>query len=291
MMKLHYTLLFLLTISFRLAAQEEESSTYPLGVFADNQQTLVFGSTINVRQSPAKDASVVAQLSAGDAVTVLATDAATLRLNGWTAPWVKIAFRKDGKRLEGYAWAGVFSPSSVRLGDVTIVYGITKAEIEKIENAGDGGQGSSGKYAVEIRALRGNQILSTVATTVFMDGGYYSQFTKYNNLGIKQFKNWVKLSYNFDACGYPSYEIWCAWDGAKLTMLPVLSTISDAGVFFDSESYLFPETEGGLPDVLLYQHEHGEGMIEDGASDYTKQLRTMTWNGKAYLKPKLKGQD
>lgn len=283
------TCLLLLFFSFSclLSAQEEESATHPLGVFADNQKALVFGSKVNIRQSPAKDAPVLTQLTAGEAVTVLATDAATLTLNGLTAPWVKIAFQKDGKRQEGYAWAGILSPATQALGDVTLVYGVTKAAIEKMEGVKPEEQGTSGKYDVEIRALRGGQVVSTVAATIFMDGGYYSQLFKYDNLGLKQFRNWVLLRYGFDACGYPSYEIWCAWDGARLNLLPVLSTISDAGVFFDAEAYLFPETEGGLPDMLLYQHEHGEGMIEDGASDYSKKQRVMTWNGKAYVKPKL----
>ncbi|MBK6997499.1 MAG: hypothetical protein IPH31_22325 [Lewinellaceae bacterium] len=69
-------------------------------------------------------------------------------------------------------------------------------------------------------------------------------------------------------------------------MLPALSSVSEAGLFSYSKNYLFPKSKDGMAEVLLFQVEQTEGMIEDGNYSYTQRLRQMIWNGKVWEKTK-----
>ena len=283
---------FLLPLSLLLSTamsgqtDPEESVTVVLRALPADHATRVFGDKINVRQAPNKDAAVVDQLTIGEPVTIIAEDPAEMTLNGWTAQWRKIAYTRNGKRREGFAWGGVLSPIALQAGDVSFVYNIVKSTSKK-EKGPDGAVYDNPEHDIEIRAVRGGAIASTVRLRLGFQPDYLSEAFLYNHLGLKQYKNVLKFTFHYEACGYTAYDVWCVWDGRQLVQLPVLESASDAGAFFDSETYLFPEVQGGVEGMLLYQHEHGEGMEMDGTYDYTRRLRPMTWNGKAYAKPKL----
>lgn len=282
-MKYLTTIASLLFLSNCLSAQEPISQTESSGlaVFSANQETLVFGDKINVRSGPKKDASVLTQLLVGEAVKILAQDTATLTLNGWTANWAKIEFNKNGKQ-QGYVWGGVLSPTALRLGDVSFVYGVVRSEIENKKE-----EYAPRKHDIEIRAVKANRIISTVKTELVMESGYSTQAFLYEDLGLPNFNKALNFNFFYEACGYPSYDVWCLWDGSSLTALPTLTSVADGGVFYDSEEYIFPENKEGVAETLLYKHEHYEVTDEENELDYdkTERVRKMKWNGKTYEKP------
>jgi hypothetical protein len=269
------------------SAQEplKESAYVKINSFSENEnhQTLVFGDKINVRTAPNKDAQILTQLLAGEAVTVLSSDTAQLTQNGWTTNWVKIAFDKNGKRQEGYAWGGVLSFKGIQVGDVLFVYGVVKKSEDDTEGFA--------KYEIEIRAVRKNQIISSVKTEIGMESAYDTQAFLFGDLGLRPYKNVLSCQFTFGACDYPQYEVPCLWDGSKLALLPTLLSVFNAGVFTHSESYLFPKSEGGISDSLLFQVEETEGSEGEEGYSSTHQVVKMNWNGKAWEKPDLENED
>lgn len=284
-MKLILPIIVTLFLSTRIQAQEplQQANATLLDQFPEQHPTAVFGDKINVRAAPAKDAPVVTQLFAGEAVTVLVSDTARLTQNGRTACWAKISFLKEGNRQEAYAWGGVLSPNVLKVDQTTFTYGMTKVETSK---KGEEDYAPS-KREVEIRAVRNNRIISSVKVDLIFESGYYTEAYLYGNLGLKTWSNVLKFTFFYEACGYPSYDLWCLWDGNKLILLPSLLTVSDAGVFAHVENYLFPESENGIPDTLLIEQKEVQGMIEDGTYDYTQKIRPIKWNGKTFEKPDM----
>jgi len=279
---------FIHLLASSLFAQEplQKSAHTETDNFPSNHQTLVFGDKVNVRTAPDKDAQVLTQLLAGEAVIVLSMGTEPLTQNGWTRNWAKIAFNKNGKRQEGYVWGGLLSFSAVQAGDVSFVYSVMK----KSENDSYG----AAKYEIEIRAIRNNQIISSVKTEIEMETGYYTEAYLYGNLGLEEYKNVLSFHFSYDGCGYPQYEIWLLWDSSKLEPLPVLNSSYNGDIFSESEEYIFPENETGHEGVLLYKHEYFKTVTDaEGESEYdrSERVRKMIWNGKAWEKPNLEDED
>ncbi|MBK6997498.1 MAG: SH3 domain-containing protein [Lewinellaceae bacterium] len=142
---------------------------------------------MNVRIAPNKDAQVVTQLLAGEPVTILSSASEQFTQNGWTTNWVKIGFEKNGKRQDGYVWGGVLGFHALQAGDVSFVYAVVKKEGNETEG--------SEKYRVEIRAIRQQQIISSVTTTIGIGAGYDTEAALYGNLGMKAYQNVIRLDF------------------------------------------------------------------------------------------------
>lgn len=286
-MKIKTLLGLLICLPLLLAAQEEpEAPIVRLAELPERHQTRIFGDRVNVRVKPSKDAAVLDQLLIGDPVTVLATDTSHFTLNGWSATWSKISYNKAGQRKEGYVWNGMVSPLALEKDGVAFVYNITRSKSRKVREQDYAYEES--EQEVEVRAVRDGKIISSVVASLRIDNAYETQSVLYNNLGMKGYRNVLRFYFNFPACGYSSFEWWCLWDGSKLTPLPMLTSFGDAGTVYESESYVFPEIEGGLPEKLLYRYELNQGMEMEGEYDSEMHLRPMIWNGKNFVKPKVK---
>jgi Bacterial SH3 domain len=287
-MKHIFSLLKMLSISAILFAQEETAEFYgtPLAQLPENHRTTVFGDKINIRAQPDKNAAVLDQLGMGDPVTVLSADTSSMTQNGWSANWHKISYTKGGATKEGYAWGGVLSPVTLRAGDVSFVYNVVKSASKKEKS--DGFEYETSVQDIEIRALQNGRILAKHTVPLTMDPGYFTNAFAYDNLGLGQCKNILKLEFNYPACGYTAYEVWFLWDGAKFNQMPVLQSFADAGAVAETETYIFPNVEGGLPDAVLYRYELLQNNTENLEEyDRSEKQRKMIWDGKSFVKPKV----
>lgn len=293
-MRLPFLFAALLVASFAAAQTEEipEPITYTseartmLDGFRPGDTTWVFGDKINVRTQPAKDAPVAAQLVGGEQVIVLDT-AQFMLMNGLGQRWLKVGFRKNGAAQEGYVWGGLLALGSVQLGDMRVVYGATSAKIEE-------GLEGLPAFQIEVRAFPANGQLRAFATyKLDMPGSYISQIGRITSLGLAQFPvGGVKIWFSGEACGYPNYDLYVFWDGAKLVPLPSLQSVADGGMLYHGEEYIFPYLQPGYarqPDAIFLKESHSEVIHEDEIqSDEWAKVRRMLWDGKKFTKPSMK---
>ncbi len=249
-----------------------------------NTKTIVFGDKVNVRETPNKDGKVLAQLSAGDVVTVLDTSNQQLVQNGRKDYWYKIRFAGN---KTGFLWGGLLSYGGDTLvqKDIKFAYNFIEAKSRKNEEGKD--------ITVELRAIRGGQV---IAKTNFVIPNMSEENQTHASMnatggGLKGINALLHIHIGYPACGYTQYETISLWDGAKFTTLPNLEASSDAGAYGYAESYIFPNDYelGGIEDRIIYEVVQYQTLEdgEEGESNEYKIRRILKRNGQQYVKPKI----
>lgn len=257
--------------------------------------TYVFGDKVNVRATPSPDGKVAGQLIGGEKITIVEASETTYTSGTITLPWYKVRF---GKSQMGYVWGGLISYlGEQQLNGVKFTMGVTNASPDKEME-------DNQLYTFELRAYdakgalltKCSEQLSTSANSYVSPGEL-----KQGALGLKGYTALLKTGIGFEACGYPQYSWYVLWTGSKFVPLPMCTSVSDGGVFYHTESYVFPEPfeEGDNghylgEDRVMFMVEHGEtsypgddesaGWNEDS---YTR-VRPVKWDGKQFIKPEIK---
>ncbi len=285
---------FLAALFFAFAApvlaqneEEEYLASTELASLEVGLETVVFGDKINVRSAPKKDAPTVDQLLIGHAVKILAADTARVEVNGWSAVFHQIEYEKAGAKKTGWAWGGLLSPNVQRSGDVFFVYNVLGSRKIKRKDV-DGTAYETSVFDVEFRAVRGEKVVSAQKMEVNMDFGYMTSGKITGPRGVKNCQNVLVYSLFYPACGYSNYDQYFLWDGQKLAAMPLLTSASDAGAFYETEEYIFPDDQDrNMTGELLYRYELGQGMEADGEIDGKTVVRKMVFDGKKWSKPKI----
>lgn len=249
-----------------------------------NKKTFVFGDKVNVRETPNKDGKVLAQLTAGEVVTVLDTAANQQMVqNGRKDYWYKIRF---GGNKTGFLWGGLLSYGGDTLvqKDIKFAYNFTEVKKRKNEDSKD--------VTVELRAIRGGQV---IAKTNYIIPNMTEENQSYSGIdvtggGLKGVNALLHIHIGYPACGYTQHETVSLWDGTKFTTLPTLEASSDAGAYGYAESYIFPSNMelGGMEDKIIYEVVQYQTLEngEEGESNEFKIRRILKRKGQQYVKPK-----
>lgn len=255
--------------------------------FSIGEKLKVFGDKINVRNAPQASGSVVAQLSIGEEVQVLDT-AQFWQLNGIRERWLEVSFSSGGKSQKGFVWGGLLALGHAEIEGVLLLFGQTSAGEKAVDE-------EFSKHQFECRAAEAGSLLATLKVEETVLEEYYAQTSQLPNLGLSRFKGALKIYMGFDACGYPSFEIYVFWDGKNLVPLPTLSSVGDGGVFYHSESYIFPFQQPEYDQekqLILLKTEHMEVVegddldLEMEYDEWTK-VRIVNWDGRQFLKPNV----
>lgn len=102
-----------------------------------------------------------------------------------------------------------------------------------------------------------------------------------NHRGLADISHLIQINYYAEACGEEGGISYLTWDNTELNELISLSSISEAGLYFATETLIFPTDSGGIPGKLIYQVESGESV--DEASNWwrtTKEVREHQWVNK-----------
>ncbi|MGE8512468.1 MAG: SH3 domain-containing protein, partial [Chryseobacterium culicis] len=67
----------------------------------------------------------------------------------------------------------------------------------------------------------------------------------------------------------------------KLITLPQLTNVGDAGAFYHSEEYVFPNDKGGIPNAFILKVEDME-VDEKDREKKKSASKTYLWNGSSY---------
>ena len=111
---------------------------------------------------------------------------------------------------------------------------------------------------------------------------------KFSNL--KNVKAILSVNYYYPACGYPSGDNLLFWlENNQLNRVLETTSVSDGGVFYDSQDYLLPYDKGGIYGHVLVVNDSAE-MEERGeelvVTKHSYKLTLYKWDGAKLLKSK-----
>lgn len=187
--------------------------------------------------------------------------------------WCKVTYTQNGKKGTGYVPGQLLTPLALRNGADTYLLILEKYEQRQ--------------FFFSLKVLH-NYELSFQHSFVAPSQDSYFPFEQdtgaaffsgdadlqlFNNRGLKKIDNIVHVGSGIGACGY--------WNGAKLFLLykgAIKQTleeggVSDAGVFYHSEDYLFPSDSLGKKKHLIKQITHYEALNEQVAEEWTSRIK------------------
>ena len=286
-------LLFLLTTMLSgqfLTAQDNPDSWMvsegTLEGFAVGTKYYTLVTDANLRNKPGTQSIVLAKLPIGTQVTIEEVANDSFEQRGVKLPWLKVSCQPVGSPvLSGYLWGGFMALASIQTPDeeyqpnrgVLFLTGVAAFDAEKH------------LLTVQVRAALAGKELSKAEFTTNGDLSYYPSF-EVGFEALKDVKAVLSVNYYYPACGYPSGNSLLFWQNDnQLTKVLGTSSISEGGVFYDSEEWILPSQRGGIGDhVLVIKdssqfEEKGEDLIR---SSQTYKVALYKWSGKKLMKVK-----
>ncbi|MDN3694473.1 hypothetical protein QWZ06_20455 [Chryseobacterium tructae] len=84
-----------------------------------------------------------------------------------------------------------------------------------------------------------------------------------------------------EACGIATYDQYVLYKDKKLITLPQLMNVGDAGAYYHSEEYVFPNDKGGISNAFILKVEDMETDDKDREKK-KRSSKTYLWNGSSY---------
>ncbi|MBC9931796.1 SH3 domain-containing protein [Chitinophaga qingshengii] len=262
-------LLFLFVcFSQHLFAQDtpdfSDMRSWSLYVNGDSTDRYIFSDTAYIRVSPDTKQAPIDTLLAGDNITVTAIMPNGLTIRGIRGPWLKIAYHKNGESRNGYIWQGLVSCAPLRRGDLKFVYGIER-RFDSVAVSGNQ-RDTFPKYQVRLKVVQNGVLLAKTAFSIWNDESANFSYGKVmSGMGLTNVQHIVVLSFSGEACGIPTNDYYFAWtkDG-QLVSLPNKTNVGDAGAFYHSEEFTFPNEKNGQPDMIVWNLEVSEATDKQG---------------------------
>ena len=220
----------------------------------------IFANDVKFRKEPDTDSDVIDLLKIGTKIKIIEQSELTQEFDGIKSNWYKIEF--NGKT--GYVLGALISMQNLTTTDNKNLY----FQIKSDEN---------GRISVKIRHKLNE---TEYKESTFGLIGYEFSVNLLNNNGLQNVKNIIAINYLSEACGVEGGVSYIFWDGNDLKHIADLSSISEAGMFYYQEKFVFPNQPQGVNDKLVYEVERGT--IEDEETNWVKtykEKREYVWTG------------
>jgi hypothetical protein len=277
-MKPFISVLFLCLIQF-FSAQEEDYE-YANGVFQfeENKTQKIFTDFTRIRQSPNVNAQILDSLQTNQPVLVLKKDETILKLGERRANWYKISYQKGDKTFEGYVWGGNLCVGYRSKNGYDFLFGLTKT----IKKKNPDFDGTIQQNIAAIKMLERNTLIDEVSfDTGSGESLSYATFTIESNHKLKNVEFTLKAMVSGEACGIASYDQYVLVKDKKMITLPQLMNVGDADVYYHSETFVFPNDKGGIPNAFIFRMEEMEKDEKDREKK-NNASKTYLWNGDSY---------
>lgn len=257
--------------------------------FSKDSSAYVFTNKAYIRSAAGTKAAITDSLGFGSRVIIKEQLEQYDQIRNIIAPWLSVSFVSNGVSKKGYIWLGSLALRKISSAGIDYLYGIDRIVKEKLDGS------EYAKYAVQLKAAdAAGRIIDTKEFRT--DGGEAGNFTDIKSLGNTKLENLtdvVRISFGGEACGIPTYYYYYGFTGEKLLALPGKYTVGDAGVFYHSETLLFPNESGGQPGKIIKLTEEEEVLEDETANKKEKVKKTNTreiyfWDGQSAVKQKAK---
>lgn len=277
-----FLIIVLLMYSTFCQAQDDGYSTVGVYEFPKGSSTYVFNDTVNVREKPTQQSAVKDRLLKGAEVFIDSALSEKMTIGYKSAPWVQVHYFSNSQKRSGWIWAGTLCLKAMRRGDTKFLFNLVHKDESK--------KGDSAYWAsVELQAFQGNTVADSKQFRVYYESLAFVDASVVPGKGLTGLKHLVKMYFSGEACGVPTLTQYIGWNGEKLFMLPLLTDVGDAGVFYSSETGLFPSDKNGKPDKLIVLlksvevDEHEKEHIKTGSNVWR-------WNGSDFVLDKAASQ-
>lgn len=276
-MKTLWTALFLLMLQF-FTAQENEVYADGIFGFEENKTQKIFTDWTRVRLDPGVNTQVVDSLQTNQQVVILKKEETVLKLGERAANWYKISYQKGESTLEGYVWGGNLCVGYRNKNGYDFLFGLSKTIDKKNKESNE----AEKQNIAGIKVMEGN----TLIDEVYFDTGRGEElssaaFNIESSHKLQNIEFTLKAMVSGEACGIASYDQYVLFKDKKLITLPQLTNVGDAGAFYHSEEYVFPNDKGGIPNAFILKVEDME-VDEKDREKKKSSSKTYLWNGNSY---------
>lgn len=275
-------LLFLFSsFSFFVYSQEYEVSHDYYWSQIDSTNAMIGVTNCYVRSLPDYKATILDSLQLGNEIFVEKSVDSKLKLKGINVSWAQISFKnKLGQTQKGFVWKGFLA-----LGFVKTDQNYFLTTIDKIQEKTISENYKLDFYAISVKVLDKNKIFLTQKTIDknISESAFFQNKT-IGALGLKNLDDIFRISFSGEACGIPTFYFYFGWNGKKLLDLPEKHEVGDAGAYYYSEDFIFPEEVGGKPDMIIRKHKSAEnndnsGNFDTYIFDVKQWTETYKWTG------------
>lgn len=276
-MKALWTALLLLMLQF-FTAQENEVYADGIFGFEENKTQKIFTDWTRVRLDPTVNAQIVDSLQTNQQIMILKKEEDVLKLGERAANWYKISYQKGENTVEGYIWGGNLCVGYRNKNGYDFLFGLSKTIDRKNKEFNE----TEKQNIAGIKVLEGSMLLDDV----YFDTGKGEELSSasFNIESSHKLQNvefTLKASVSGEACGIAGYDQYVLFKDKKLITLPQLMNVGDAGVFYHSEEYIFPNDKGGIPNAFILKVEDME-VDEKDKEKKKHSSKTYLWNGNTY---------
>ncbi|MBO9636497.1 MAG: hypothetical protein J7578_25575 [Chitinophagaceae bacterium] len=245
--------LTLLSITVKAQSIDDFPDMRSWGIYySDTLERYIYADTAYIRISPDTKQPPIDTLLTGDNILITGASPNSLTIRGLKGPWLKIKYSKNGEERNGYIWQGLVSCTPLRRGDTKFVFGIERKMDSSyiIENS----KQTFPFFQVRLKVVQNGTVISRAAfATPNDESANFSEGKVMSGLGLTNVQNMVVLSFNGAACGVPSLDYYFAFTkNNSLVRFPDKTNVGDAGVYYHSETFIFPSEKNGKPDQLIW---------------------------------------
>jgi hypothetical protein len=261
-MKITLSILILAcTVQLTTAQEDDTRYFYSDYTFEKGRTELMYGNNVVLRADQNPTSKALDTLKIGDPVTIIKKGETTSDLNGQPSYWYKV----KTKNKTGYVLGGWIS--------------LDHREV-------------NGKIFLVIYAKRDDQLYARTRVLA-KDKSYYGHEISLNTYmitfevkeshGLKGVENIFIITMHPEACGVVGGEAILFDTGEHLKEVLRTSCMSEAGLFWFSESVEFKDPDYWEDNVAYFSREQGEYM--DDSMDWTQTLTNtikITWDGEKF---------
>nr|WP_299388026.1 SH3 domain-containing protein [Allomuricauda sp.] len=247
-----------LTTLFTFITNAQENLHCPTEACSFNvgQQVYVFGNDVKLRSAPSAESEVLELLKIGEWVEILEKTHYSWPYKGFDSPFYRVKY-DDG--VTGYILGGLLSLERKTLNGEHYYFSYSKEGERNYLNIRNVVHGD---YAERKIPLSNTNFAIRIL----------------DNKGIPNLDGMLYIDYYSEACGTDGGGIYLFVQDNELVDMAALSNISDSGIYFHAEQFIFPSDLGGLPNKILFKKERGE--IFDESTHWTKttvEIRELSW--------------
>jgi hypothetical protein len=259
-MKKINSLLLLFFVLIPMAVLGQYGSSTAFTTFEPGKDYAVFGDKVKMRSGPGTAHPVIKIIKIGEKVNIVETTAEFMEYNGINTPWYKIKYRDQ----VGFVLGGLIAIKSFEEDNFTILSSLKQKEDYQSK--------------IVLRILKDSN--SYKEFTFDLVGDNFN-ITLLNSKGLKSITKLLEINYNAQSCGAEGGVSYFYFDGDSISHLATLHSVSEAGIFSTSESFIFPDDEGGIVDKIIYKKSIEE--VQDEKSQWhvkTEESRILNWDGR-----------
>src|SRR5690606_38788970 len=250
-MKINFAILISFVLLNSISAQSDTRYLSSYFKFNPGSTEQIFANDVKFRKEPDTNSDVIDLLKIGTEIKIIEQSEQTQKFDGVESNWYKIEF--NGKT--GYVLGALISMRNLTTADNKNLY----FQIKSDEND---------RIAIKIRHLLNE---TEYKEHIFNLIGYEFSVDLLANNGFQNVKNIIAINYLAEACGVEGGVSYIFWDGNDLKHIADLSSISEAGMFYYQEKFVFPNQPEGVNDKLVYEVERGT--IEDEETNWVKTYK------------------